>query len=807
MDQAPARLDDAKLGVTSIAGMSTSSDAATLEPDDGTRLASFGRKVGEPIGYSFEGFDVQLRAGCLSKDGERVKIQELPFRLLCILLERRGEVLGPDELGPRLWGKDTFVDFSSGLRVAARKLREALGDQASAPRFVKSISGRGYQFIGEVVPLYSSAPETVLTEAPIAAALRRLLRPKALLGIGLGVLIIVAASIAIYVREHDALIDSDASVILSGVQNRTLDAGLEGLLTRPFRVKFEESPYLNIMAERAFLTKITKPDTADIAEQLRTCAQLHGKILLRGEIVDEAPGYEFVMQAWNCEKMRLLDTERAHANAQATLLDALDEAQIKMRRRLGESTESLLRHNVPASQATTDSLGALRAFNAAEEKRRAGMAAESLADYKIAIDLDPHFAMAYASEGAAYFVLHQQELARESLEKAFALREHTSDRERLYIASHYYDFALGDTPHEIEALEIWHTTYPHDFDAIQNLSYAYTLIGRREDSLVLSKEAVRLQPAESTYNSLLASYLWSNHLPEANRVCADPETAKIESEYFRSACLYLDAQNNDWAGVDREIARAKGKSTWPITLDREAVLALSRGQFSAACAYFEEAARVAHAAGDAELESLIYLDEAAADALYGLNARAGEASLRSLLLAPKVFEIRGANLLVKAQTDHTNGLNADIAKLRKDAPENMLVEEIILPSAEAAQALHRHDAGTAITALEHSRPYDHFLYLDTSTAYFRGLAYMDRKQWDDAKREFSEVLTDYPVRSMSFLVTPAMLKLGRTYQLAGDAADAQKTYAELHQIWKDADHDFPPLVQLNQYERELNTRR
>src|SRR5512143_1587578 len=93
-------------------------------------------------------FEADLRAGELHKQGLRVKLQEKPFQLLAILLERPGDVVTREELREKLWPGDTFVDFDHGINIAINKLREALGDSAESPRYIETLARRGYRFIG-----------------------------------------------------------------------------------------------------------------------------------------------------------------------------------------------------------------------------------------------------------------------------------------------------------------------------------------------------------------------------------------------------------------------------------------------------------------------------------------------------------------------------------------------------------------------------------------------------------------------------------------------------------------------------------
>lgn len=96
-------------------------------------------------------FEADLVAGELRKNGNRVRLQEQPFQVLAALLELPGEIVTRDQLRLKIWPADTFVDFDHSLNTAINKIREALGDSASNPRFVETLARRGYRFIAPVV--------------------------------------------------------------------------------------------------------------------------------------------------------------------------------------------------------------------------------------------------------------------------------------------------------------------------------------------------------------------------------------------------------------------------------------------------------------------------------------------------------------------------------------------------------------------------------------------------------------------------------------------------------------------------------
>src|ERR1022692_818047 len=98
----------------------------------------------------FSVFELDLAAGELRKNGAKLRLQEQPFQVLALLLERAGDVVTREEMRQKLWPADTFVDFDHSLNTAVNKLRETLGDSASSPRFIETLARRGYRFIAPV---------------------------------------------------------------------------------------------------------------------------------------------------------------------------------------------------------------------------------------------------------------------------------------------------------------------------------------------------------------------------------------------------------------------------------------------------------------------------------------------------------------------------------------------------------------------------------------------------------------------------------------------------------------------------------
>src|SRR5690242_16169186 len=114
----------------------------------------------------FESFELDVRSRELRKGKSRIRLQEQPFEILRLMLERPGDVVTREELARRLWPDGTYVDFEHSLNAAVKRLRAALGDDADNPRFVETLPRRGYRFVAP------TSPDAPLSAPPPAHAPR-----------------------------------------------------------------------------------------------------------------------------------------------------------------------------------------------------------------------------------------------------------------------------------------------------------------------------------------------------------------------------------------------------------------------------------------------------------------------------------------------------------------------------------------------------------------------------------------------------------------------------------------------------------
>jgi DNA-binding winged helix-turn-helix (wHTH) protein len=117
--------------------------------------------------YRFGTFEADAATGELRRQGIRTKLNAQPFQVLCMLLERPGELLTREEISRELWPDGTFVDYEHGVNSAINRIREALGDTAVSPRFVETLARRGYRFVAPVERIGEQIPAQITpTETP-----------------------------------------------------------------------------------------------------------------------------------------------------------------------------------------------------------------------------------------------------------------------------------------------------------------------------------------------------------------------------------------------------------------------------------------------------------------------------------------------------------------------------------------------------------------------------------------------------------------------------------------------------------------
>src|ERR1700686_1642302 len=433
----------------------------------------------------FGGFEVDVRAGELRKQGVRIKLQEQPFQVLTVLLQYAGEVVNREELRNQNWPPDTFVDFDNSLNTAINKLREALGDSADNPRFIETLPRRGYRFIAPVT-------EVDGTTRGAAASVRVAAPTRSWKIVMTAVVVIFTAGITggllWRARQARRLTEKD-TIVLGDFANSTGDAVLDGTLREGLSVQLQQSPFLSLVSGERIqqtLQMMGQPGNVRLTPQIarEVCQRTNSTAALDGSIALIGTRYDLIVKAVNCVNGDLLASTEAQANDKSHVLDALNTTASEMRRRLGESLSTVQKYNTPLEQATTPSLEALQAFTLGDKAvGLEGDAAAGVAFCQRAIQFDPNFASAYDLMGGANQALGETALSAENIRKAFDLRKGVSELEKQYIEFDYYFGVIGDLVKARQSAVLGEQIYPRQPDFHLALGLVSNALGQYETGL------------------------------------------------------------------------------------------------------------------------------------------------------------------------------------------------------------------------------------------------------------------------------------------------------------------------------------
>ena len=313
------------------------------------------------------------------------------------------------------------------------------------------------------------------------------------------------------------------SLILADFVNHTGDPVFDTTLNQALQIDLEQSPVLNIVSQEHLAQSVKylgKPaDTPLTPAIAREIGEREGvKAILTGTIANLGKEYVITLTAQNTATGDEIISEQAQAPDKEHVLDALGKAAAAIRGKLGEDLASIKKLDTPFGQATTASLEAFRAYALGDKAHAmARNIPEAEGHYLRAVELDPNFAMAYARLGVVYTNSGQVAKMNKYFAKAYSLSSHVSERERLYIASHYYLNVTGNLPKMIETLQESIQTYPGQLDSYVNINVAYQIVGQYELALPYAKKAVELQPDEAiAAENLLADYLALGRMSDAS---------------------------------------------------------------------------------------------------------------------------------------------------------------------------------------------------------------------------------------------------------------------------------------------------
>ena len=639
--------------------------------------------------------------------------------------------------------------------------------------------------------------------------------------------IVMLVSAGLYYRSHyrERLSEKD-TVVLADFSNSTAETVFDETLKTALMVSLNQSTFLNALPESKVsetLKLMALPAntrlTPNLAREL--CLRVGSKAYIAGSIA--ALGSQFILElkAVNCQSGDELAQEQVTANEKESVLDAVGRAASALRTKLGESLASVKKYDVPLVDATTSSLEALRALSLGRKAEMQGSDA-ALPHFQNAIELDPNFAMGYHDIGRMYHSLGELERARVYCTKAFELRNHSSEREKLEISATYYENATGELEKAVNTRKQQLETYPRISEAYYSLGVDYALLGKYALSADSFRQSIQLSPENQMTSGFLSFVLiGARRDDEAQRVMQQAYARNIQGFLLHNAAYGLGFLNADASAMEKEerwIADQPEYQSLGLSLssDTEAYV----GHLRNARDLTRRSVTSAVEADSNEMGAISYENSALREAAFGnLNAARREVANGLRLDATST----GASVeaaLVYAMTGDTAQAETLTNALNKRFPQDTQMQALWLPAILAQVALDRGKPSMAIEELQAAVSIEtgQIPFLTNITClypnYIRGQAYLAAGKGDLAAGEFQKIIDN---RSMVWNCwTGSLAHLGlaranvlRARTMRGVGAEAAlgralAAYKNFLELWKDADPEIPVFNQAKSENSKLH---
>jgi eukaryotic-like serine/threonine-protein kinase len=618
-------------------------------------------------------------------------------------------------------------------------------------------------------------------------------------------------------RRAKPLTDKD-TIVLADFDNKTGDPVFDDTLKTALNVSLNQSPFLNVLSDSNVaktLKLMTKPPdtklTPDVARDL--CQRAGSKAYIAGSIATLGSQYVVGLKVVNCQSGDKLAQEQATASAKEKVLDTLGAAASKLRSELGESLATVQKFDVPLEQATTSSLEALRAFSLSQKAFREKGVAASLPYALRSIELDPSFSTGYGMVGDIYYDLGEEDRASAYLTKAFQLREHSSEREKLKTEGTYFLIGTRDLDKAVQTFEELGETYPKDETAYLGLGASYFQQGQYEKAAEVSRQELRFYPnAVTNYGGLAGCLLAQQRLEEAREVIRDAQAQKLDDPSLHVYLYVLAFLSADFEAMKKQQRWFAGTSAEDDGLSLASDTEAYMGHLGKARELTKRSADSAIRADSKETGAVLLENSAVRLAAFGNPTDAKQTATEGLKLAPMSPTAAPEAALAYAMADDRTRAESLAQDLTERYPLDTVMHTSWLPAIEAQLALNRKDATSTLKSLQSAVPPTEYGATRSSDApsclyptYIRGEAYLSAGQGTQAAAEFQKILDHSGIVWNCWTGALAHLGVARANALqaknsTGADADAARVralaaYKDFLTLWKDADPDIPILKQ------------
>ena len=617
-----------------------------------------------------------------------------------------------------------------------------------------------------------------------------------------------------FARRAHALTEKD-TIVLADFANSTGDAVFDDTLKTALSVALSQSPFLNVLSDNkvaATLKLMTHPPdtklTPDVARAL--CQRAESKAYIAGAIASLGSEYVLGLKAVNCQSGDTLAQEQVTAASKEKVLDTLGDAASKLRGELGESLATVQKLDVPLAEATTSSLEALKAYSLGLKAVNEKGSAAALPYHQRAIELDSNFAMGYLAVGYDYSNLAEVGRADEYFTKAFQLREHASEREKLHITANYYEVVTGELDKAAQTFQEEIRTYPRWSWAHLELGNVYALQGKYEKAREAFSQSLRLDPDDSApYGGLANASLSLQRFDEARQIVQQAQARKLDNLALRNGLYALAFLRTDSQAMAEQQQWFTGKpeenAGFSLGSDTEAYAGHLRRARELTKQSVSSATRT-----DSKEAGAIWQEIAAQrEAAFGNPVEAKRQAAEGLKLYPASQGVEVEAALAFAMLGDAAKAESLAQDLNKRYPLDTQMQSLWLPAIEAQLALNRKNPTEAINDLRAASPIEwgQIQFIANLSClyptYIRGEAYLAAGQGKEAAAEFQKILDHSGIVWNCWTGALARLGVARANALQartsqGADADAARVralaaYKDFLTLWKDADPDIPIL--------------
>ena len=759
--------------------------------------------------YKFGKFRCDPREHLLLCEDKPVSLSPKCFEILVILIRSNGRLLSKDELMQQVW-PDSYVE-DANLTVNISALRKALGEVPGGPRYIETVPKHGYRFTAPVREheddgnraLGGQVPVSQPTNLPpVELTPRSQPRLRRWWPLVIALIVVAVLGSVLVSRRQPRLTDKD-TVVLADFANTTGDPVFDGALRQGLSSQLEQSPYLNLLSDERIaqtLSLMAQPKDSRLTHELarEVCQRTASTAVLDGTVAQVGTQYLLTLKAINCSNGESLGNTEAQAADKNHVLDALGRIAAQIRSQLGESLASVQKYDAPAENVTTPSLEALQAYSRGYQAlvvRSDYSAAVPL--FQRAITLDPNFAMAYARLGTSYFNLYETVDAAACARKAFELKERVSEREKLYIASHYELMVTGNLEAARKIYELVSETYPRDIP-LNNLGLIYSELGDFDKALAAYQNVLKVSSGTGNrYANLVSGYLQLDRLDEAKAAAREAQSHNIDSPGIHLNLYWIAFLQHDPATMALEASKLTGKpGHQDQMLNYEADTALFSGQLAKARGLARRAIESAETADEKEAIALYKAEAALREALVG-NADLAKQQARAALALSNGRDVVAVSAVSLEMVGDVSAANRLAADLEKRFPEDTIVQSNYLTAIRIAALLNTKGRGKA-AEVPPATAYEYGGNLETVNfvfypVYLRGEAYLAANQGAAASTEFRKILNHPGAVRNEPIGALAHLQLGRALVLSGDKVGAKTAYQDFLVLWKGADTNIPIL--------------